>query len=107
MKGGMGNLMKQAQKMQENMQKMQEEIANMEVQGQSGGGMVSVQMNGQNEVKRIQIDDSLLGEDRDMLEDMIAAAVNDAVHKVKQVSQEKMASVTSGIPLPPGFKMPF
>ena len=107
MKGGMGNLMKQAQKMQENMQKMQEEIANLEVQGQSGGGMVTVQMNGQNEVKRIVIDDSLLGEDRDMLEDMIAAAVNDAVHKVKQVSQEKMSSVTSGIPLPPGFKLPF
>jgi len=107
MKGGMGNLMKQAQKMQENMQKMQEEIANLEVQGQSGGGMVSVQMNGQNEVKRIVIDDSLLGEDRDMLEDMIAAAVNDAVHKVKQMSQEKMSSVTSGLPLPPGFKMPF
>lgn len=107
MKGGMGNLMKQAQKMQENMQKMQEEIANLEVQGQSGGGMVSVQMNGQHEVKRIVIDDSLLGEDRDMLEDMIAAAVNDAVHKVKQMSQEKMSSVTSGIPLPPGFKMPF
>jgi len=107
MKGGMGNLMKQAQKMQENMQKMQEEIANLEVQGQSGGGMVSVQMNGQNEVKRIVIDDSLLGEDRDMLEDMIAAAVNDAVLKVKQMSQEKMSSVTSGIPLPPGFKLPF
>ena len=107
MKGGMGNLMKQAQKMQENMQKMQEEIANLEVQGQSGGGMVTVQLNGQNEVKRIVIDDSLLGEDRDMLEDMIAAAVNDAVHKVKQVSQEKMSSVTSGIPLPPGFKLPF
>ena len=107
MKGGMGNMMKQAQKMQENMQKMQEEIANLEVQGQSGGGMVSVQMNGQNEVKRIVIDDSLLGEDRDMLEDMIAAAVNDAVHKVKQMSQEKMSSVTSGIPMPPGFKLPF
>ncbi len=107
MKGGMGNMLKQAQKMQENMQKMQEEIANLEVQGQSGGGMVSVQMNGQNEVKRIVIDDSLLGEDRDMLEDMIAAAVNDAVHKVKQMSQEKMSSVTSGIPMPPGFKLPF
>jgi len=107
MKGGMGNLMKQAQKMQENMQKMQEEIANLEVEGQSGGGMVSVKMSGQNEVKRIVIDDSLLGEDRDMLEDMIAAAVNDAVNKVKQLSQDKMSSVTSGIPLPPGFKMPF
>ncbi len=107
MKGGMGNLMKQAQKMQENMQKMQEEIASLEVEGQSGGGMVSVKMNGQNEVKRIVIDDSLLGEDRDMLEDMIAAAVNDAVNKVKQMSQDKMSSVTSGIPLPPGFKMPF
>ncbi|HED16485.1 MAG TPA: YbaB/EbfC family nucleoid-associated protein, partial [Gammaproteobacteria bacterium] len=78
MKGGMGNMLKQAQKMQENMQKMQEEIASLEVEGQSGGGMVSVKMSGQNEVKRIVIDDSLLGEDRDMLEDMIAAAVNDA-----------------------------
>ena len=107
MKGGMGNMMKQAQQMQANMQKAQEELALMEVTGQSGGGMVSVQMNGQNEVKRIVIDDSLLGEDRDMLEDMIAAAVNDAVHKVKQMSQEKMSSVTSGIPMPPGFKLPF
>jgi len=107
MKGGLGNIMKQAQEMQENMQKAQEEIAKMEVNGQSGGGMVSVIMNGKHEVIRINIDDSLLQEDRDMLEDMIAAAVNDAVHKVTETTQEKMSSMTAGIPLPPGFKMPF
>ena len=107
MKGGLGNLMKQAQKMQENMQKMQEELASMEVEGQSGGGMVKVVMNGRHEVRRVAIDDSLLGEDRDMLEDLVAAAFNDAVHRLQQTSQEKMAEVTAGMPLPPGFKLPF
>lgn len=107
MKGGLGNLMKQAQKMQENMQRVQEELAAMEVTGQAGGSLVSVVMNGRHEVKRVSIDDSLLGEDRDMLEDLIAAAVNDAVHRIEKTTQEKMASATSGMPLPPGMKLPF
>ncbi|NIP72952.1 MAG: YbaB/EbfC family nucleoid-associated protein [Gammaproteobacteria bacterium] len=105
MKGGLGNLMKQAQKMQEDMQKAQEELANMEITGQSGGGLVSVVMNGRHQVKRVSIDDSLLEEDRDMLEDMIAAAINDAVQKVERTSQEKMSSLTAGLPLPPGMKL--
>jgi len=107
MKGGLGNLMKQAQQMQEDMQKAQEEIAKLEVTGQSGGGMASVTMNGKHQVSRVSIDDSLLNEDRDMLEDMIAAAVNDAVKKVTDVTQDKMSNMTSGMPLPPGFKLPF
>jgi DNA-binding YbaB/EbfC family protein len=107
MKGGIGNLMKQAQKMQEDMQKAQEELAGMEVSGEAGGGLVSVLMNGRHEVKRVALDDSLLQEDRDMLEDLIAAAVNDAVHKVEKATQERMASVTAGLPLPPGMKLPF
>ncbi|VAW92474.1 Nucleoid-associated protein YaaK [hydrothermal vent metagenome] len=107
MKGGIGNLMKQAQKMQENMQKMQEEVAQLEVEGQSGGGMVKVIMTGRHDIKRVSIDDSLMGDDKDMLEDLIAAAVNDAVRQVEKNSQEKMSSVTGGMDLPPGFKMPF
>lgn len=107
MKGGLSGLMKQAQQMQENMQKAQEELAKIEVTGQSGAGMVSVVMTGKHEVKRISIDDSLLGDDRDMLEDMIAAAVNDAVHKVEKNNQEKMSGMTAGMSLPPGFKLPF
>ena len=107
MKGGIGNLMKQAQKMQEDMQKAQEELASTEVTGEAGGGLVSVVMNGRHEVKRVALDDSLLEEDRDMLEDLIAAAVNDAVHKVEKATQERMASVTAGLPLPPGMKLPF
>ncbi len=107
MKGGLGDLMKQAQKIQEDMQKAQGELANLVVDGQSGGGMVTVSMNGKHEVSRIKIDDSLFGEDRDMLEDMIAAAVNDAVQKVAAATQEKMSGMTAGIPLPPGFKLPF
>lgn len=100
-------LMKQAQKMQENMQKAQEELGNIEVTGQAGGGMVSVVMTGKHEVKRVSIDDSLLGEDRDMLEDMIAAAVNDAVQRVEKTNKDKMSSLTAGMPLPPGMKLPF
>lgn len=107
MKGGLGDLMKQAQKIQEDMQKAQSELANMEIVGQSGGSMVTVNMNGKHEVSRIKIDDSLLQEDRDMLEDMIAAAVNDAVQKVGAATQDKMSGMTAGIPLPPGFKLPF
>ena len=107
MKGGLGNIMKQAQQMQANMQKLQEELARTEVTGQSGGGMVSVIMNGRHEVRRVTIDPSLLGDDKDMLEDLIAAAVNDAVHKVESTSQERMAALTAGMNLPAGFKMPF
>ncbi len=107
MKGGLGNLMKQAQQMQEDMQKAQEELANMEVTGQAGGDMVSVVMTGRHDVRRVSIDDSLLKDDKEMLEDLIAAAVNDAVRKVEKVSQERMASMTSGMPLPPGMKLPF
>lgn len=107
MKGGIGNLLKQAQKVQEGMQKAQEELASLQVNGESGGGMVKVVMNGRHQVNRISIDDSLFGDDRDMLEDLIVAAVNDAVQKVEKESQERMSSVTSGIPLPPGMKLPF
>ena len=111
MKGGLGNLMKQAQKMQENLQKAQAEIAAMEVVGESGGGLVSVVITGRHEVRRIRIDDSLVGDDKDMLEDLVAAAFNDAVHKVERTMQEKMSGLTAGMGLPPGlmgdFKMPF
>lgn len=107
MKGGLGNIMKQAQQMQANMQKLQEELAGTETTGQSGGGMVSVIMNGRHEVRRVSIAPSLLADDKDMLEDLIAAAINDAVHKVESASQERMAALTSGMNLPAGFKMPF
>ena len=107
MKGGIGNMMKQAQKMQADMQKAQEEIKNMEVEGQSGGGMVKVIMQGSHEVKRISIDDGLLADDKDMLEDLVAAAVNDAVHKIESESKSRMAAVTNGMSLPPGMKLPF
>lgn len=99
--------MKQAQEMQERMQKMQEEIANMEVIGESGAGMVKVTMTGRHDVKRVQIDDSLLSEDKEILEDLLAAAVNDAVRRVEQTNQEKVGGLAAGINLPPGFKMPF
>lgn len=107
MKGGLGNIMKQAQAMQENLQKAQAELANMEVSGESGGGLVKVVMTGRHEVRRISIDDSLLADDKDMLEDLVAAAVNDAVHKVESTTQERMAGLTAGMNLPAGFKMPF
>ena len=107
MKGGLGNLMKQAQRMQETMQKAQAELADMEVTGQAGGGMVSVVMTGRHDVKRVTIDDSLLKEDKEMLEDLLAAAVNDAVRKVESTTQEKMSGLTAGMGLPGGFKMPF
>lgn len=107
MKGGMGALMKQAQEMQEKMQKMQEQLANAEVTGQSGAGLVSIIMNGRHDVKRVSIDESLLKEEKEVLEDLIAAAVNDAVRKIEQSTQSQMGSLTDGIPLPPGFKMPF
>lgn len=106
MKGGLGNLMKQAQKMQEDMQKAQEEIAKMEVQGQSGGGMVKVTMTGRHDVKRVEIDDSVM-DDKEMLEDLLAAAVNDAVRQVETQSQERMSGLTAGLDLPGGMKLPF
>lgn len=107
MKGGLGNIMKQAQRMQENMQKAQQELAEMEVTGQAGGGLVSVVMNGRHDVKRVNIDAGLLKEDKEMLEDLLAAAVNDAVRQIESRTQEKMASLTAGMGLPSGFKMPF
>jgi DNA-binding YbaB/EbfC family protein len=107
MKNPLGNIMKQAQKMQENLQKAQEEIAKLEVTGQAAGGLVSVVMTGRHDVKRVSIDDSVMKEDKEMLEDLLAAAVNDAVHKVEQETQSRMAGMTAGMPLPPGFKMPF
>ncbi len=107
MKNALGNIMQQAQKMQEDMQKAQDELAALEVQGESGGGLVTIIMTGKREVRKVGIDDSLVGKDKDMLEDLVAAAINDAVHKVAKMKQEKMADLTSGIPLPPGFKMPF
>ncbi len=105
MKGGLSGLMKQAQQMQDNMKKMQGQLAMLEVEGQSGAGMVKVVMTCRHDVKRVVIDDSLLKEDKDMLEDLIAAAVNDAVRRVEAMTQEKMAGMTAG--LPPGFKLPF
>lgn len=107
MKGGIGGLMKQAQQMQDNMKKMQEQLASVEVEGQAGAGMVKVTMNCRHDVKRVSIDDSLMSEDKEMLEDLLAAAVNDAVRRVEQTSQEKMSGFTSGLNLPPGFKLPF
>ncbi|BBP05270.1 nucleoid-associated protein [Sulfuriferula plumbiphila] len=107
MKGGLGNMMKQAQQMQENMKKMQEKLAEVEVEGVAGAGMVKVLMTCRNDVRRVTIDPSLMGDDKDMLEDLIAAAMNDAVRKAEATTQEKMAGFTSGLNLPPGFKLPF
>jgi DNA-binding YbaB/EbfC family protein len=107
MKGQIAGLMKQAQQMQENLKKAQDEIAAMEVEGQAGAGMVKVTMTGRHDVKRVSIDPSLMGDDKDMLEDLIAAAVNDAVRRVETVTQEKMGGLTSGFGLPPGMKLPF
>lgn len=106
MKGGIAGLMKQAQQMQENMKKMQDQLASVEVEGQSGAGMVKVQMTCKYDVRRVAIDESVM-DDREMLEDLVAAALNDAVRKVEAATQEKMASVTAGLNLPPGMKLPF
>jgi len=103
MKNALGSLMQQAQKMQEEFQKMQQDLAALEVQGESGAGLVRIVMTGKREVKRVSIDDSLLGDDKDMLEDLIAAAVNDAVNKVTTLKQEKMSALTAGLPLPSMF----
>jgi DNA-binding YbaB/EbfC family protein len=107
MKGGMGNLMKQAQQMQEKMAKAQEHLAKMEVIGESGAGMVKVTMTGGHSVRRVEIDDSLMEDDKDMLEDLISAAFNDAVRRVEEQNKEKMGALTGGMQLPPGMKMPF
>lgn len=107
MKGGMGNIMKQAQKMQEDMQKAQEEIAKQEVNGESGAGLVKITMNGRHDVKMVSIDQSLMEEDKEILEDLVAAAVNDAVRKVESTTKDSMSKVTGGMGLPPGFQMPF
>jgi DNA-binding YbaB/EbfC family protein len=104
---GLGGLMKQAQEMQEKMQKAQEEVASLEVEGQSGAGMVKVTMTGRHDVRRVEISDELLSDDKEILEDLIAAAFNDAVRRVETETQDKMSSVTAGMPIPPGFKMPF
>lgn len=107
MKGGIGNMMKQAQMLQANMQRAQAEIANLEVTGESGGGMVKVTVNGKHEAKRVQIDQAVMGDDKEMLEDLIAAAINDSVRKVEVATQEKMSSAMAGMQLPPGMKLPF
>ncbi len=107
MKGQLAGLMKQAQQMQENLKKAQEEIAGMEVEGQAGAGMVKVVMTGRHDVRRVSIDPSLMSDDKEMLEDLIAAAVNDAVRRVEAATQEKMGGLTSGLELPPGMKLPF
>ena len=107
MKGGLAGLMKQAQQMQENMKRMQEELATVEVEGQSGAGMVKVAMTCRYDVKRVSIDDSLLKDDKEMLEDLVAAAVNDAVRRVEATTQEKMGGMAAGMGLPAGMKLPF
>ncbi|SOE51142.1 FIG000557: hypothetical protein co-occurring with RecR [plant metagenome] len=107
MKGQIAGLMRQAQQMQENMKKAQEALADILVDGASGGGLVTVTMTCRHDVKRVVIDPSLLAEDKDMLEDLVAAAFNDALRKAEATSQEKMSSVTAGMPMPPGMKFPF
>ncbi len=106
MKGGLGQLMRQAQQMQADMQKAQEELANLEVTGTAGGGMVTVTMTCRHQVRSVSIDDSMIGDDREMLEDLVAAAVNDAVRKVEQTVQERFSGMTAGLNLPPGMKLP-
>jgi nucleoid-associated protein EbfC len=107
MKGNMGNLMKLQQQLQANMQRAQTEIASLEVTGEAGGGMAKVTMTGKHEVRRVVIDPSLVNDDKEMLEDLIAAAINDAVQRVERATQEKMSSVMGGLNLPPGMKLPF
>ena len=107
MKGQIAGLMKQAQAMQENLKRAQDELASIEVEGQSGAGLVKVTMTCKHDVKRIHIDPSLLGDDKDMLEDLVAAAFNDGIRRAEEVSQEKMGKLTAGMPMPPGMKFPF
>ncbi|NRA24546.1 MAG: YbaB/EbfC family nucleoid-associated protein [Oleispira sp.] len=106
-KGGMGNLMKQAQQMQEKMQKAQEELANSEVTGESGAGLVKITMTGRHDVKRVVLDESVMSEDKELLEDLLAAAVNDAVRKIEEKNQSQMTSMTAWMCLPAGMKLPF
>jgi len=106
MKGQLAGLMKQAQQMQENMKKMQDQLASVEVEGQAGAGMVKVQMTCKHDVRRVSIDDSVM-DDKEMLEDLVAAALNDAVRKVEATTQERMSGFTAGLNLPPGMKLPF
>ncbi|MEQ1557642.1 MAG: YbaB/EbfC family nucleoid-associated protein [Methyloglobulus sp.] len=107
MKNALGNIMQQAQKMQEDFKKAQSELEMMQVMGESGGGLVKIVMTGKREARKVTIDPSLVGEDKDMLEDMVAAAINDAVNKVGKMKKEKMSAITAGMPIPPGFQMPF
>ena len=107
MKGGIGQLMKQAQQMQADMKKAQEEMASVTVTGEAGAGMVRVTMNCQHRVQRVEIDDSMIGDDKEMLEDLVTAATNDAVSKVEKTVQEKFSGMASGLNLPPGMKLPF
>jgi hypothetical protein len=107
MKGNIGQLMKQAQMMQENMKRMQEQLGTLEVEGRSGAGLVKIQITCKHEVKRVTIDPSLVGDDREMLEDLVAAAFNDAARKVESTIAEKMSGMTAGLGLPAGFKLPF
>jgi nucleoid-associated protein EbfC len=107
MKGGMGDLMRQAQKMQEQLQKAQEDLAKAEVTGESGAGLVKVTMNGRHDVKKVELDPSLLQEDKEILEDLIAAAINDAVRRIETKNRDSMSGITAGMGMPPGFKMPF
>lgn len=107
MQGGLGSLMKKAQQMQEDMKKAQEELKTLEVEGQSGGGLVKIVMTGKHEVRKVQIDESLLKEDKDMLEDLIVAALNDASNKVDQTTKDRFSSLASGLDLPGGMKLPF
>jgi DNA-binding YbaB/EbfC family protein len=107
MKGGISNLMRQAQQMQANLAKAQEELARMQVTGEAGGGMVKVEMNGKHEVSRVKIDPSVAGDDRELLEDLVTAAINDAVRKVEATSQQRLAGLMGGMQLPPGMKLPF
>jgi DNA-binding YbaB/EbfC family protein len=107
MKGGIGQLMKQAQEMQANMQKAQDEMASIDVTGESGAGMVRITMSCKHQVKAVEIDDTLLADDKEMLEDLIVAALNDSIRKVEKTVQEKFSGMTSGLNLPPGMKLPF
>ena len=105
MKGNIAQMMQQAQKMQENLKEAQQELAELEVKGQAGGGLVEVTMSGRHEVRQVRIDESI-SDDREMVEDLVAAAVNDAVNRVQEASQEKMSSLAGGLPIPPGFTLP-
>ncbi len=107
MKNALGNIMQQAQKMQDDLKKAQDELSQMQVLGESGGGLVTILMTGKREARKVTIDASLLADDKDMLEDLVASAINDAVNKVAKMKKEKMSDITAGLPLPPGFQLPF